>query len=391
MSKLPIGEHNVHEIAYWGLRFREEFGDHEEEWKLRGYARLALGRDALVAGKPDWAKQVVLALRAHADTKAGGLGTVVAWQMVDLFKKWIDADPARASAALLALWAPDASWPASMNPLLQALGEIHRGPGYRLSLVAALAGATDPRTRVPYKDYTYRTAYRLAGYPAGPGGAEPLAAYEHALSFLDAVAAASSAQGTKVNRLQAHDLVWYAMKYAPPASWAADDVEALGRFRGKTTSAEHLAEEVERDLDALAADVEAPADAADARERMLRAIFERTGQPAFRSLLGKIYNNRCPITACDCREALEAAHIVAVASDGGDDAPNGMLLRADLHTLFDRGLLAIDTDTWTVVLHPRLREGSYKALHAAPFDLPAAPAHRPSAVGLQAHRQRAGF
>lgn len=42
---------------------------------------------------------------------------------------------------------------------------------------------------------------------------------------------------------------------------------------------------------------------------------------------------------------LEAAHIVPVAEQGSDDPSNGILLRADLHRLFDNGLMAINPDT----------------------------------------------
>jgi predicted restriction endonuclease len=52
----------------------------------------------------------------------------------------------------------------------------------------------------------------------------------------------------------------------------------------------------------------------------------------------------CEITGESELHALEAAHIVPVSAHGNFDAKNGLLLRADIHTLFDRGLLHIGGD-----------------------------------------------
>jgi hypothetical protein len=52
----------------------------------------------------------------------------------------------------------------------------------------------------------------------------------------------------------------------------------------------------------------------------------------------------CEITGESELRALEAAHIVPVSAHGKFDAKNGLLLRADIHTLFDRGLLHIGGD-----------------------------------------------
>ena len=81
----------------------------------------------------------------------------------------------------------------------------------------------------------------------------------------------------------------------------------------------------------------------------------RQGQPAFRSRLLAAYGRRCAVTGTDVTETLEAAHIRPYAGGGGMETSNGLLLRADLHTLFDLRLLAVDTEHWTVVVHPRVR------------------------------------
>ncbi|WP_336979879.1 HNH endonuclease signature motif containing protein [Altererythrobacter fulvus] len=56
------------------------------------------------------------------------------------------------------------------------------------------------------------------------------------------------------------------------------------------------------------------------------------------------YEGRCAISGCDVREVLEAAHIMPYLGEETNDVRNGLLLRADLHTLFDLGLLKIGPD-----------------------------------------------
>jgi hypothetical protein len=64
----------------------------------------------------------------------------------------------------------------------------------------------------------------------------------------------------------------------------------------------------------------------------------RPGQAAFRDGLIQL-DKRCVLTGEDCPEALQAAHILPVAKNGHEQIENGILLRADLHLLFDAGLI----------------------------------------------------
>ena len=93
-----------------------------------------------------------------------------------------------------------------------------------------------------------------------------------------------------------------------------------------------------------------PASVADERERAMRAICIRRGQPAFRAALLVAYGGRCAITDCDVEDVLEAAHISPYRGLSSNHASNGLLLRADIHTLFDCGLVAFDPKTRKVVL-----------------------------------------
>jgi hypothetical protein len=64
---------------------------------------------------------------------------------------------------------------------------------------------------------------------------------------------------------------------------------------------------------------------------------------------------------------------------------NGLLLRADLHTLFDLGLLWIDPSTMEVQLQSTLKKGSYAALQGLTLRLPVLAADRPDSEALRVH------
>ncbi len=86
------------------------------------------------------------------------------------------------------------------------------------------------------------------------------------------------------------------------------------------------------------------------KERLAKFCKQRVReeQPKFREEILKKYNGTCVVTGCNILAILDAAHILSVEY-GGDYKPNnGLLLRADLHRLFDRGLMAIDPDTGKV-------------------------------------------
>src|SRR5262245_9271658 len=69
----------------------------------------------------------------------------------------------------------------------------------------------------------------------------------------------------------------------------------------------------------------------------------------------------CAITGCSVRDVLEAAHIHPYRGRERNKVANGLLLRADLHTLFDCGLIAIDAATMTVIVTPSLQNSEYAA------------------------------
>jgi hypothetical protein len=125
-----------------------------------------------------------------------------------------------------------------------------------------------------------------------------------------------------------------------------------------------------------------PATLKDERERRLREIVERRGQPEFRTCLVSAYNGRCAVTGCDAVAALEAAHIAPYSGPQSNHVSNGLLLRADIHTLFDLDLIGIDPQTLTVALGAALQGTSYGALAGRSLAIPGDPSERPSLEAL---------
>ena len=92
----------------------------------------------------------------------------------------------------------------------------------------------------------------------------------------------------------------------------------------------------------------APELATPEEERVLRSIRERRGQTQFRQALLGRYQGRCQVTGCPITGLLEAAHIVPFAGPDFDHVENGLLLRADAHTLFDLGMMLVEPASLTV-------------------------------------------
>jgi hypothetical protein len=82
----------------------------------------------------------------------------------------------------------------------------------------------------------------------------------------------------------------------------------------------------------------------DEEEKQLVAIRTRRGQADFRSRLYCAYSATCAISGSTVEPLLEAAHIVPHALETNYATSNGLLLRADIHTLFDLHLIAVDAD-----------------------------------------------
>lgn len=135
-----------------------------------------------------------------------------------------------------------------------------------------------------------------------------------------------------------------------------------------------------------------PENEEDARKKVLTSIAIRQGRPQFRDRLMRLYGGRCAISACAVKEVLEAAHISRYLGPQTNHPTNGLLLRSDLHTLFDHGLLAIDSRSMTVLVSPTLRGSLYEKNFAArKLRLPSNRAYYPNAKVLDKHREESGL
>jgi hypothetical protein len=122
----------------------------------------------------------------------------------------------------------------------------------------------------------------------------------------------------------------------------------------------------------------------DARERLAKEIVVRRGQPAFRRKLLKNYGC-CVVTGSRVESILEAAHIVQYSGPDSNHISNGLLLRADVHTLFDLGLISVEISDLTIIISPRLGGTEYAAFAGKALKIQGA-RHRPDLRALALHR-----
>lgn len=94
-------------------------------------------------------------------------------------------------------------------------------------------------------------------------------------------------------------------------------------------------------------------------ERQFRAISIRRGQHSFRDRLLAAWKRRCIVSESRIEGLLEAAHIIPHAEVTDYRTSNGLLLRSDIHTLYDIGLLSID-EHMRLHLAPALMNSEYR-------------------------------
>lgn len=101
----------------------------------------------------------------------------------------------------------------------------------------------------------------------------------------------------------------------------------------------------------------------DRRASGLRRSIIREGQSGFRSQLIAKYGCKCPITGATQAEVLQAAHIIPYKGSHSNEIGNGLLLRADIHLLFDCYLLSINPKHMHVEVAPGVDDEFYRRLH----------------------------
>jgi putative restriction endonuclease len=119
----------------------------------------------------------------------------------------------------------------------------------------------------------------------------------------------------------------------------------------------------------------------------------RLRQGAFRVMVTDAYERRCAISGERALPVLQAAHIVPVASGGQNRLDNGLLLRSDVHTLFDRGYITVTPEHRILVATKRLKEDfdngePYAPFHGTMLHAPGSKGDRPSPQQLKWHNER---
>jgi putative restriction endonuclease len=175
----------------------------------------------------------------------------------------------------------------------------------------------------------------------------------------------------------------------PPAHWPENAVQGKSYDLSEGEGAR-----VWREVMAASADGGAYAQRPGADDNAPRygpgvLIKPRLGQGTFRVAVLDAYGGSCAVTHEHSVPALEAAHIRPFASDGPRDVTNGLLLRSDLHRLFDKGYVGIDAD-YRFQVSDRLKRDysngrSYYPLSGGLIRLPSEVRERPDRELLQWH------
>lgn len=119
-------------------------------------------------------------------------------------------------------------------------------------------------------------------------------------------------------------------------------------------------------------------------------VRPRLGQGAFRLAVTDAYQRQCAISGGKVLPALDAAHIQAYGEGGVHEVTNGLLLRRDIHSVFDAGYVTFDEDLRMVVsdrVRTEFKNGNeYRRLHGERLHVPLDPTLRPNAEFLRWHR-----
>jgi putative restriction endonuclease len=136
-------------------------------------------------------------------------------------------------------------------------------------------------------------------------------------------------------------------------------------------------------------------EAAGAREPIERYgtpqfVRPRLGQGTFRIAVTDAYQRACAVTTEHSLPVLDVAHIKPFADQGEHEISNGLLLRTDIHRLFDRGYVTVTKDLRFEVsraLKDDYENGkTYYALQGRPLTLPRNESDRPSLSALHWHQ-----
>ena len=121
------------------------------------------------------------------------------------------------------------------------------------------------------------------------------------------------------------------------------------------------------------------------KEYILGSIQKRRGQKKFRTGLIEIYQSECVISGCKLEEVLQAAHIYPYSGEKTNTLDNGLLLRSDIHDLFDMFLISINPENYKIVINPRLIGSQYERFSNKEVKKPSSRIKRINSSAIQWH------
>ncbi|RMD83027.1 MAG: HNH endonuclease [Candidatus Dadabacteria bacterium] len=178
-----------------------------------------------------------------------------------------------------------------------------------------------------------------------------------------------------------------------PANWGQQTV--VGRHEDLTAGEgrriyEACLARMRDDIVAESAGLIARGDEID-RARFGNAVLvrPRLGQGTFRVAVTDAYGRACTVTGEHSLPALDAAHIKPYSAGGEHAVHNGLLLRSDIHRLFDKGYVTVSGD-FRFEVSRRLKDDfengrSYYPLQGRRICLPGNEAEYPDRVALAWH------
>lgn len=169
---------------------------------------------------------------------------------------------------------------------------------------------------------------------------------------------------------------------APPSRWrtqasgvaleaeAAREIDKIidSDVGGSTTIREEAAQEIDR-------------------QKRLGEQATRPGQQAFGLQIRANYRNKCALTGCVTPASLQAAHIRIQKRIDDNSPANGLLLRSDIHALFDALLITLSKDGKSVEVSPDLTDPTYSFLRSVSVNQPVN-GSPPSPHNIQENRKR---
>lgn len=120
----------------------------------------------------------------------------------------------------------------------------------------------------------------------------------------------------------------------------------------------------------------------ETRNDKLGLIKIRDGQSKFKGKILRAYNNKCCVTGETIPELLEAAHIQEYRNKESNHVQNGLLLRVDIHRLYDNRLIFIDKN-YVVHISNLITSTEYRQYNGRVINLPSALSDYPSKGALE--------